>query len=273
VSFQHYLRAPSTRIIRAQNRGDAMKWMIKGFAVLALLAPLQTARAADLPAAWPTAPAPSYNWYGFYIGANAGYAWGGDEVTTLSSPALTGFVPGLASDPRGFITGITWGTNYQFGRWVLGMESDFNFSDIRRSQSVFSAGVTNFAEQELRWFGTTRGRVGFAVQDNVLIYATGGLADARARVRVSHLPTTGEVSASEWRWGWTVGGGIEWAFGRWSAKVEYLHYDLGDVSYNYFVGPTLVTTTTNFSGDIVRAGLNYHFDWTPWDLVTGRKSL
>jgi outer membrane immunogenic protein len=252
-----------------------MKWMLKALPALAFLAALQPVGAADLPAARrvPTAVASAYNWYGFYVGVNAGYAWGGDEVTTFSSPALPGFVPGLASDPRGFIGGITWGTNYQFGPWVLGMESDFNYADISRSQTVVLAGVTNFAEQELSWFSTTRARIGVTLQDTVLVFATGGLASAHARVNVSHLPTFGAVSDSDNLWGWTAGGGIEWAFGRWSAKIEYLHYDLGDLSYVYRVGPTLVTTTTNFSGDMVRVGLNYRFDWTPWDLVTGRRQL
>jgi outer membrane immunogenic protein len=275
VAFLHYRPAVTERHNHGSlNRGDVVKRMIKTVAAMALIAPIQFAFAADLPVARPiTAVTPVYNWHGFYIGVNAGFGWGRDEVTTFSSPTIPGFVPGLASDTRGFLGGVTWGTNYQFGRWVLGTESDFNFSDISRSETIVSGGVTNFAEQELAWFSTTRARVGVTIQDNVLVYATGGLADARARVRVSHLPTRGEVSDSDWRWGWTVGGGIEWGFGRWSVKIEYLHYDLGDTSFTYSVGPTLVTTTTAFSGDIIRAGLNYHFDWTLFDLVTGRRSL
>ena len=60
----------------------------------------------------------------------------------------------------------------------------------------------------------------------------------------------------------------------WSAKVEYLYYDLGSVAYTLsplatvasLPGPTVFTVaasraTTSFNGNIIRAGLNYHFNW------------
>ena len=59
----------------------------------------------------------------------------------------------------------------------------------------------------------------------------------------------------------------------WTAKIEYLHYDLGSVTSHgqiadrivspapptpyYFVND--VQSTTRFNGNIVRVGLNYHF--------------
>jgi outer membrane immunogenic protein len=64
-------------------------------------------------------------------------------------------------------------------------------------------------------------------------------------------------------------------FPNWSAKLEYLHYDLGsttygtggysagDMTFTIFPGtgiPAISTSTTvDFKGDIVRAGLNYQF--------------
>ena len=63
----------------------------------------------------------------------------------------------------------------------------------------------------------------------------------------------------------------------WSAKVEYLYYDLGNVSYSAGLLTTLNSTLTafpagsiagvvsqsqtRFNGNIVRAGVNYHFNW------------
>ncbi len=83
---------------------------------------------------------------------------------------------------------------------------------------------------------------------------------------------------SDTRSGWTAGAGLEWLFmPNWSMKIEWLHYDLGDVS---FIAPELqavVTRTgtglpvgavrygitpeisTRFDGDIARVGINYHF--------------
>jgi len=43
----------------------------------------------------------------------------------------------------------------------------------------------------------------------------------------------------------------------WSAKVEYLHVDLGHFGF----GTTLPTPTTKFETDTIKAGVNYHFNW------------
>jgi outer membrane immunogenic protein len=74
--------------------------------------------------------------------------------------------------------------------------------------------------------------------------------------------------------GWTAGAGLEWMFiQQWSAKVEYLHYDLGSVTFangllitgsGTFPGagdPAIVNscTSTQFRGDLVRAGVNFHW--------------
>ena len=66
---------------------------------------------------------------------------------------------------------------------------------------------------------------------------------------------------------------MEWLFfPNWSAKFEYLYYDLGTVTLNSI--PTGINTLTGvtgynyatytsarFNGNLVRAGLNYHFNW------------
>jgi outer membrane immunogenic protein len=59
----------------------------------------------------------------------------------------------------------------------------------------------------------------------------------------------------------------------WSAKVEYLYYDLGTVNTNQLLtqinvgaggipwGAATVHSSTRFNGNVVRAGINYHFNW------------
>ncbi len=77
--------------------------------------------------------------------------------------------------------------------------------------------------------------------------------------------------------GWTAGGGLEWMFWpNWSAKVEYLYYDLGSVTQSFALPVVLqlhaaisYTDASLFAGqvraringNVVRAGLNYHFNW------------
>ncbi len=73
-------------------------------------------------------------------------------------------------------------------------------------------------------------------------------------------------SSTQTRAGWTAGAGAEWMFARnWSFKVEYLHVDLGssnvtwrDITGN-FPTSSLTYRYTN-RDDIVRVGVNYHFD-------------
>ena len=135
-----------------------------------------------------------------------------------------------------------------------------------------------------------RGRLGFTITPTLLVYGTGGLAYGQTDSRTSitqivenaanvpnHYSSFGSISNS--RVGWTAGGGGEWLFApNWSVKVEYLYYNLGSVSYgltplqNFNTAGTLFTngapfSRTSFRGNIVRAGLNYHFNLLPTPVV------
>ena len=240
-----------------------------------------SAWAADMamPPVPPSAPAPVpvavpvYNWSGFFVGGHLGYGWGSEAVTL--TPATSGTIPpAIAADPRGLVAGVQYGTNWQFGRLVLGTESDFSFTDIHRSQTILTS-VTNAGEQKLPWFGTTRVRAGYTVQDNLLVYATGGLANGTAEASFSAIgPGVGAVgSRHKTLWGWAVGGGLEYGMGPWSAKIEYLHYDIGTLTF-YTIDANapgvFIKASTKFDGDMVRVGVNYRFAWTPWQLIFGR---
>jgi outer membrane immunogenic protein len=236
-----------------------------------------TALAADMPLKAPPAPKP-YNWYGFFVGGTAGYAWGADPIDLTYGTAFPqGLLPATeAGNPRGFIGGIEYGTNYQFGRWVLGTESDYMFSNITSSQTTSTGGFTSIGSEKLSTLSTSRGRVGYTIRDNLLLFGTAGLAEGTAKTSVassdSSCPPCFVGSISKARWGWTAGAGIEYAQGPWSVKVEYLHYDLGDLNLTFTdpTGTILASTSTHFAGDIVRGGVNYHFTWAPEDLIFGR---
>lgn len=112
---------------------------------------------------------------------------------------------------------------------------------------------------------TVRGRVGVPFG----MLRTGGLAVTNLKASVVFVgdPVTNVAAAgiSETRTGWTAGGGVEWAFARnWSVKAEYLYADFGSVSFvsAFNVDPDFTHThTVHPTAQIVRAGVNYKFDW------------
>ena len=120
----------------------------------------------------------------------------------------------FADNPRGVLGGIQYGTNWQFNRLCL-LASDFSFSDIKASQTVVTApggiATTSSGEQKLDWLSTTRGRIGYLLTDNLLLYGTGGLASGRATANTfiaqAGCPVGSCLAGSELKtlWGWEAG--------------------------------------------------------------------
>ena len=75
------------------------------------------------------------------------------------------------------------------------------------------------------------------------------------------------------RYGWAAGVGAEYQWGNWSLSLDYIHYDLGRFNFAYSdgVSPDFLVASTQFSGDMIRGAINYRFDWTPLDLLLGRR--
>jgi outer membrane immunogenic protein len=146
-----------------------------------------------------------------------------------------------------------------------------------------------------QYLGTVRLRAGYA-WDRFLVYATGGLAyggsfgnnNIGGAILATTVPggvvpltggainvTPGNIQtvipngigtrSSSTRAGWTVGGGVEYAFTpNWTVKAEYLFEDYGHIhSAPGFVLPGVATAFNNSNRDIqvnvVRVGLNYKF--------------
>ena len=212
----------------------------------AVLAASISANAADLPRAAPMptkappvyAP-PPFTWNGFYLGVNGGWGWGSSHSDLFGHTNTSG---GLA--------GGTIGYNMQFGGWVLGLEADMDWSDVD--------GTTNFncpagCTVRNKWLNTDRGRIGYAF-GNFMPYVTGGLAVGDVKVT-----NPGFAGTDPTQLGWTAGVGAEYAIsGPWSAKVEYLHVDLGNFNCGLSCGPT-TTDNINFHENQVRGGINYRF--------------
>jgi outer membrane immunogenic protein len=197
-------------------------------AALAIALAASPALAADFGVRPAYGVAPAYGpftWTGFYVGANLGYAWG-----TITNANL---------NHSGFAGGVQGGYNWQAQNIVFGGEAD-----LQLSSAEDSAGAFKFSNP---WFGTLRGRVGYAM-NNILVYATGGFAYGGGEVDV------GAASESHTAFGWTVGGGLEVALTpHWSAKAEYLYVDL--TGQNYAVTGFSHEVQTN----VLRLGGNYRF--------------
>lgn len=199
------------------------------------------------------------SWRGFYAGVNGGYAWGGDDSVTLSGPGIGTAIGSL--EPNGWFGGGQIGYNAQFQSLVFGIEADLQGSDISDGLSGPVPGSAYFAttNTSIDWFSTIRGRVGFAAGP-ALLYATGGFAFADVDTHVSASDGVNAVSFSndDVKTGYTLGGGIEWAFApNWSLKSEYLYVNLGDNDFTAQGGQFSTHSETDFH--TVRMGLNYRF--------------
>lgn len=244
---------------------------------------------------------------------------GASNYALASAAALTGNLN--ASSSAGFIGGGQIGYNWQFyTSFVAGMEADIqgmtSSSGSRTAVTAVPLPVDGWwapgtvltsavsASSRLDYIGTVRGRLGWLVTPTLLLYGTGGLAYGGVSANLAYAqwnnngnfypdpfttlntfgPASGVANFSNTQVGWTAGGGLEWMFWpNWSAKVEYLYYDLGSIRVSSAIsapynvaeipGPggfpafsgiwatTLTTASMRFNGNIVRAGVNYHFNW------------
>jgi outer membrane immunogenic protein len=170
-------------------------------------------------------PLNGYNWAGPYIGGNIGYA--------------TGDITNSVASPSGVAGGIQGGYSWQFGQWVVGLEGDIQASG---ANDTFAA--WKFSNP---WFGTLRGRGGFAM-NNILIYGTGGLAFGNVRAEVLNLTENHSIA------GWTLGAGAEIGITQnWTAKAEYLYVNLNDSQF------ALTGLPNGYQFNVFRLGVNYKF--------------
>ena len=237
--------------------------------------------AADLPVKAPPALTPAAivapNWTGFYVGVNAGYAWGQNATSCTFIPGIGSPCQGISFPDlksRGGLFGAEIGANWQYQNWVVGAAADWSALDLHANTSFPSVdpGKTDQLASRYDWLGTARGRVGYAVGQS-LFYGTGGLAVARVKDTYGNEVNTGSAgyfATASNRVGWTAGAGWEYRITQnWGVKLEYLHVDLGDTTLDISAATT--NRTIAFGGnppgssvlhfnnafDLVRAGVNF----------------
>lgn len=228
-----------------------------------------TAFAADLPntkgpAPFLPPPPPVFSWTGIYVGVNAGLSGGNFNKNFL----FDGFYDGSeAARSSGFSGGGQIGINYEFANnIVIGAEADFQGSTLKGTyfNDAFGFGASAQSSSKVQWWGTARGRIGYAF-GNILPYVTGGFAYGRISNNFNSCEGSCEgFSVSGTHGGWTAGAGLEYALTHnLTVKIEYLYTDLGTFHsadpQDFFDPFDSISTKTQFS--TVRAGLNWKFDW------------
>lgn len=283
--------------------GVLMKKLILSAAIVPLLS--FAAYAADLPNTKgpPTfaPPPPAFSWTGFYIGGEVGARWSDPTwSTTCLQPGLggaacpTNFPTRLAfNNPESFDStsvkgGILVGYNFQIGQqWVVGIEGDWQYGDnqatragIPGAEDPTVAGEPGLDSSGVRqtWDASIRGRAGFLITPNALLYGTGGVAFTHLEATAlcgTAFPTgwcTGAdplhgipQSASSNRVGWTVGGGLEYMITpNWLVRAEYRYADYGSYSSTLFSGVVAdvdaISFTTHLRTNTASVGVAYKFD-------------
>ena len=246
--------------------------------------------AADLPTKAPVYRAEKpYNWGGWYVGLNAGGDWGRSTASTSVDPgpgvpvfiipippAITALGAPAQHSTSGFTGGIQGGYNWQSGSLVLGIEADFEYFRSRGSLAAAAPMPANLAGNisitsgiSTDWLLTVRPRLGFAV-NNWLFYGTGGLAVSEVKASwTTTVCCTGaeNLQVTSTQVGWVAGAGIETALqDNWLIGVEYLHVDLGSVSFDgrsYVSGVGLLADVfhhrADLTAEIVRARVSKKF--------------
>ena len=200
-------------------------------------------------------PEPAYSWTGFYVGVHGGYGW--SEFT--GSDPVTGTGTGEA---KGWLAGAQLGYNYQIGSFVLGVEGEYSWADVKIEQDdPFGTGAGK-ASLKNDYFATAALRLGYAF-DRWLLFAKGGVAWTRDKWDITD-GIGGFANGTFNRAGWLLGGGVEYAFwNSWSAKLEYNYLHFGSITEMLNTGGGLAVVggpaSVSLDSHLLKIGLNYRF--------------
>jgi outer membrane immunogenic protein len=233
-----------------------------GLIALGMATPASAADMAVKAAPPPPIVAPIYNWGGFYIGGNGGWA-SSHNCWSIVPLAGTVFSDGC-SDRSGGVLGGQLGYRWQSSQFVFGLEGQGDWADLTGTRvsilnPAFSTGT------RVNGIGLFTGQIGYA-WNAALLYLKGGAAVTNNSAFINNtVGGVGVASASATRWGGTVGVGVEYGFSpNWSAGIEYDHLFMGNSNNTFsIVNPLLAGAANRISQDVdmVTLRLNYRFGW------------
>jgi opacity protein-like surface antigen len=236
------------------------------------------ALAADFPVKAPAPFVERFSWTGCYLGGHVGGAFAHKDITdpvqivqdSFLFPGATTGVTTVNPSPSGAVIGGQIGCDYEFpSSFVIGVEGSASGSTMRGSQNAaLPLGNPDIAlvQANTDFLASLTGRIGYAF-DNVLLYARGGAALAGDKFEVSGTFTglPYDFTGFDNRYGWVVGGGVDWAFTpHWSVNFEYDYYQSGHGNV------TMIDGINGFSGlvdvrqnvQVAKVGFNFHV-WGP----------
>jgi outer membrane immunogenic protein len=202
---------------------------------------------------------PLFTWTGCYVGGNVGGIWARSDW----SDAILGDFE--TSSATGAVGGLQTGCNYQVGRWVFGIQGDYDWTNASNNNPVplFTA-VTD--QTEIKSLASITGRVGYAFWDNRFlgyVKAGGAWEQGNFSFQVGTVPV---AMASATQSGWTIGIGGEYAFLHWlTGFIEYDFYRFGNTNPGPLVcTPAVCGFATNKLGitnnvSVLKLGLNFKF--------------
>lgn len=222
-----------------------------------------------------TAPR-NFDWTGLHIGVNGGYGMGTHDYPITATLGAVGISGKAAGDASGFLGGAQIGYDLQLSNHiVVGLEADFDWADIKGPLSAGGSAsiggvplgsATASVGTALDYIGTVRGRIGYAVGDPWLVYATGGWAyggtTSSAGIDIPGV-FTGGLSRKRDHSGWVAGLGTEFAVTpNLTLRAEYMHVDFSsETLLALTLGGAAARIKVDPSYDIVRVGMNYKFDF------------
>jgi outer membrane immunogenic protein len=250
------------------------RFAIVGIGLLSIVGLSETASAADL-AARPYTKAPPivasvYDWSGFYIGLNGGggSAHGCWDLTSVAGIALPNTPREGCNTGTGGLVGGQIGYRWQSANWVFGLEAQGDWADLKGTNASLTVIIPYNNETKVDAIGLFTGQIGYA-WNNVLVYLKGGAAVTDNKYS-SYFPV-GNIfaaagvpwnSASDTRWGGTVGAGLEFGFApNWSVALEYDHLFMDKPNITFPATAIAVGRADNISQnvDIGTIRLNYRF--------------
>lgn len=261
------------------------------------------ARGADIVVPGPL-PDPSFEdrWTGFKAGVFAGYADGESDIrsqsvngqpvnavsdllvfsSTFGAPATVSSFSdngsGNAFEDESFVGSGKIGYDKRVGQFVFGIEGDFAGLDISDAYSasiegavssgILFSGFLNVGsiESELDWLATVRGRAGYLLTPNLLVFATGGAAfsemDVTLNTSTTVRTTTTSRNSSDQKslFGFAVGGGVETEiFPRLFLTGEYLYVQFQDQDFDLALEGSTPGIELGTDIHVARIGLSYKF--------------